>query len=93
MLCVGNVSLCWFGRRPKLIIGDAELMRLILTNKDGHFVKPPRNPLINFLALGLSSLEGEKWTKRRRVITSAFLLEKLKVINILMELITLQDYI
>ncbi|RDX71573.1 hypothetical protein CR513_49062, partial [Mucuna pruriens] len=74
----GNVSLCWFGRRARLIIADAELTRLILTNKNGHFVKPPRNPLTNFLSLGLSSLEGETWTKRRRVISSAFHLEKLK---------------
>ncbi|KAL9313176.1 hypothetical protein ACSQ67_018628 [Phaseolus vulgaris] len=74
----GNISLCWFGRRPRLIIADAELTRLILTNKNGHFLKPPRNPLINFLSLGLSSLEGETWTKRRRVVTSAFHIEKLK---------------
>ncbi|CAJ1973576.1 unnamed protein product [Sphenostylis stenocarpa] len=74
----GNISLCWFGRRPRLIIADAELTRLVLTNKNGHFVKPPRNPLIKLLSLGLSSLEGETWTKRRRVVTSAFHLEKLK---------------
>ncbi|KAK7351310.1 hypothetical protein VNO77_10652 [Canavalia gladiata] len=74
----GNVSLCWFGRTPRLIIADAELTRLILTNKNGHFVRPPRNPLINLLTLGLSSLEGERWSNRRRIITSAFHLEKLK---------------
>ncbi|XP_027356918.1 cytochrome P450 CYP72A219-like [Abrus precatorius] len=74
----GNVSLCWFGRRPRVIIADAELTRLILSNKNGHFVKPPRNPLSSLLTLGLSSLEGDKWNKRRRVITSAFQLEKLK---------------
>ncbi|KAL2346594.1 hypothetical protein Fmac_000594 [Flemingia macrophylla] len=74
----GNVSFYWFGRRPRLIVVDAELTRLILTSKNGHFKKPPRNPLIKILTLGLSSLEGEAWTKRRRVVTSAFQLEKLK---------------
>ncbi|XP_020236595.1 cytochrome P450 CYP72A219 isoform X1 [Cajanus cajan] len=74
----GNVSLCWFGRRPRLIVVDAELTRLVLTNKNGHFTKPPRNPLVKILTQGLSSLEGEAWTKRRRLVTSAFQLQKLK---------------
>ena len=83
MLCIGKVSLSWIGRKPRLIIVDAELIRLILTNKNGHLTKPPRNPLIKLLTMGLSSLESEKWTKRRRAVTSAFLLEKLKVTLIL----------
>ncbi|XP_047154901.1 cytochrome P450 CYP72A219-like [Vigna umbellata] len=74
----GKISLCWFGRTPRLIIADAELTRSILTDTKGHFLKPPRNPLINLLSLGLSSLEGEIWSKRRRVVNSAFHLEKLK---------------
>ncbi|KAK7283166.1 hypothetical protein RIF29_12517 [Crotalaria pallida] len=74
----GKVSLCWFGRTPRLIIGKAELMRLILTNKNGHLVKPPRSPLISLLTKGLSSLDGQAWSTRRRVVTSAFLLDKLK---------------
>jgi len=80
VIYVGKISLCWFGRRPRLIIADAELARLVLTNNKGHFVKPPRNPFVDILSLGLSSLEGESWSKRRRVVTSAFHLEKLKVI-------------
>ncbi|XP_020236597.1 cytochrome P450 CYP72A219 [Cajanus cajan] len=74
----GNVSLYWFGRRARLIVADAELARLVLTNKNGHFVKPPRTPFVKLLTLGLTTLEGETWTKRRKVVTSAFQLEKLK---------------
>ncbi|KAL2346595.1 hypothetical protein Fmac_000595 [Flemingia macrophylla] len=74
----GNVSFYWFGRTARLIVADAELARLILSNKNGHFIKPPRNPFIELLTLGLTTLEGETWSKRRRVITSAFQLEKLK---------------
>ena len=72
--------MCWFGRMPRLIIGDAELVRLILANKNGHFIKPPvLNPLVDLLQLGVSTLEGEKWAKRRRLITPAFHHNKLKV--------------
>ena len=75
----GKVSLSWVETRPRLIIGDPELIRLILTDKNGDFVKPPLNPLVDILQLGVSTLEGERWAKRRRVITPAFHLEKLKV--------------
>ena len=54
-------------------------MRLILADKNGDFVKPPLNPLVDILQLGVSTLEGQRWAKRRRLITPAFHLEKLKV--------------
>jgi cytochrome P450 len=66
--------------RPRLVIADPELIRLILTDKNGDFVSPPLNPLVNILQQGVSTLEGEHWAKRRRLITPAFHLEKLKVI-------------
>ena len=75
----GKVSLSWIETRPRLIIGDPELIRLILVDKNGDFVKPPLNPLVHILQLGVTTLEGERWAKRRRVITPAFHLEKLKV--------------
>lgn len=75
----GKVSLGWIETRPRLIIADPELMRLILADKNGDFVKPPLNPLVDLLQLGVSTLEGQRWAKRRRLITPAFHLEKLKV--------------
>jgi cytochrome P450 len=61
------------------MVGDPELMRLILGDKKGDLVKTPLNPLAGKLNLGLSNLEGERWAKHRRLITPAFHLEKLKV--------------
>ncbi|RDX99550.1 hypothetical protein CR513_17388, partial [Mucuna pruriens] len=75
----GKVSLSWFGRIPRLIVADAELTRTILANQNGHFTKPPvLNPLVDLLQLGISTLEGETWAKRRKLITPAFHFEKLK---------------
>ena len=54
-------------------------MREILSNKQGHFQKPPLNALILILSRGLSSLEGEIWARRRKILNPAFHLEKLKV--------------
>ncbi|TKY50004.1 Cytochrome P450 CYP72A219 [Spatholobus suberectus] len=75
----GKVSLSWFGRVPRLIVADAELIRTILANQNGHFTKPPvLNPLVDLLQMGIASLEGETWAERRKLITPAFHFEKLK---------------
>ncbi|CAL8100689.1 unnamed protein product [Prunus armeniaca] len=74
----GKVSLGWFETRPRLIVAEPELIKLILADKSGHMTKPPLNPLVNLLQLGVATLEGDQWAKRRRLITPAFHLEKLK---------------
>ncbi|XWS08823.1 hypothetical protein CRYUN_Cryun40dG0033500 [Craigia yunnanensis] len=74
----GKICMSWKETRPNIIVADTELMKLVLTDKNGHFVKPPLNPLVDLLQKGVSTLEGEKWAKRRRLITPAFHLEKLK---------------
>lgn len=71
--------MCWAGTRPRLIIMDPEMMKEILLNKLGHFQKPPLNPLILILTRGLTTLEGEQWGKRRRIVNHAFHMERLKV--------------
>lgn len=76
---VGKVSLSWIETRPRLIIADPELIKLILADKNGHIIKPPLNPLVKLLQLGVTTLEGDQWAKRRRLIIPAFHLEKLKV--------------
>ncbi|OMO67202.1 Cytochrome P450 [Corchorus capsularis] len=79
VLKYGEISYCWAGTRPRLILKDPELMKEVLANKLGHFQKPPINSLILILSRGLTTLEGEQWSKRRRMINHAFHLEKLKV--------------
>ncbi|KAK9274975.1 hypothetical protein L1049_022232 [Liquidambar formosana] len=74
----GKISMCWTGTTPRLIIKEPEMMKEVLSNKLGHFSKPPLNPLILILSRGLTSQEGEKWAKHRRIINPAFHLEKLK---------------
>ncbi|KAJ4833615.1 hypothetical protein Tsubulata_022465 [Turnera subulata] len=76
----GKISLGWMKTTPMLVIADAELVRLLLTDKSGRIVKPPSssNPLVRLLHRGVESLEGEAWATRRRFITPAFQYEKLK---------------
>lgn len=70
----------WIGTKPRIIIGDSELIRLILADKNNDFIKPPiLNPLAGLLHVGVASLERDQWAKRRKQITHAFHLEKLKV--------------
>ncbi|KAK1325330.1 Secologanin synthase [Acorus calamus] len=74
----GKKSLVWVGTSPRVVVWEAELVKEVLSNKFGHFQNVPVNPLVKLLAMGVSSLEGESWVRRRRLITPAFHLEKLK---------------
>lgn len=74
----GKVSLSWMGTRPRLLLADPELTRLVFTDTSGHIVKPPQNALVSLLQLGVATLEGDKWAKRRRLMTPAFHAERLK---------------
>uniref|UniRef100_A0A0E0C4Y4 Cytochrome P450 n=1 Tax=Oryza meridionalis TaxID=40149 RepID=A0A0E0C4Y4_9ORYZ len=67
----GKACFSWFGPIPKV--------RDVLSNKLGHFEKPKLPALTKLLADGLTSHDGEKWVKHRRIMNPAFHLEKLKL--------------
>ncbi|WJX67964.1 hypothetical protein P8452_52381 [Trifolium repens] len=74
----GKNSFIWFGPTPRVNITDPELIKDVL-NKYYDFRKPNVNPLIKLLVNGLVNLEGEQWSKHRKIINPAFHLEKLKI--------------
>ena len=75
----GKNYFIWMGPKPVVNIMDPELIRDVFL-KYNAFRKPPPHPLGKLLATGLVTLEGEQWTKHRKIINPAFHLEKLKVI-------------
>lgn len=75
----GKICVTWIGTAPRVIIMDPELMKIVLTNKFSHIQQIPiSNPFIKILAMGVSTMDGEKWSKHRKIINPAFHLEKLK---------------
>jgi cytochrome P450 len=68
----------WFGPVPRVTIADPALVRQVLSNKFGHFEKVGFGQVQRLLHYGVSTHEGEKWARHRRVISPAFHLDKLK---------------
>ncbi|KAK4285813.1 hypothetical protein QN277_002460 [Acacia crassicarpa] len=73
-----NNPFMWSGQSPTILITDLVLLKDIM-NKIYDFPKPDLNPLLKFIATGLASYNGDKWTKHRRIINPAFNVEKLKI--------------
>ncbi|XP_020597073.1 cytochrome P450 CYP72A219-like [Phalaenopsis equestris] len=72
----------WFGPyrpHPRVIIMDPELVKSILSTKFGQFEKVKPTAISRQLFVGLAVCEGEKWVKRRRIVSPAFHVEKLKI--------------
>jgi cytochrome P450 len=59
---------------------EPELIKDV-TVKNYHFLKVPQNPLARLLMQGVLTLEGDEWAKHRKIISTAFHLEKLKVFD------------
>ncbi|XP_039143367.1 cytochrome P450 CYP72A219-like [Dioscorea cayenensis subsp. rotundata] len=74
----GKIWFKWNGTTPRVNISDPDMIREILVNKSGHFIKLKVNPLIMLLTMGLTALEGEVWAQRRKLINPAFHFDKLK---------------
>ncbi|PUZ57547.1 hypothetical protein GQ55_5G441100 [Panicum hallii var. hallii] len=74
----GKTSVTWSGPVPKVTIAEPELVRQVLSNKFGHFEKVGFGQLQRLLHSGVSTHEGDKWARHRRIIKPAFHLDKLK---------------
>uniref|UniRef100_A0A7N0UL31 Cytochrome P450 n=1 Tax=Kalanchoe fedtschenkoi TaxID=63787 RepID=A0A7N0UL31_KALFE len=75
----GTNYLQWDGLNPQLVVTDAEMIKEVLNDKDGAYVKP--EPPVYFRKLfgdGLPYSAGEKWAKSRKISTHAFNGESLK---------------
>ncbi|KAK3011391.1 hypothetical protein RJ639_012461 [Escallonia herrerae] len=70
----GKNSFIWLGPTPRVNIVDPHLIRDVLF-KYNVYQKPPT---FGFLVGGLVSHEGEKWSKHRKIVNPAFVIEKLK---------------
>ncbi|KAJ4726551.1 Cytochrome P450 [Melia azedarach] len=74
----GKNSFLWYGPNPRVNIMDPDQIREIF-NKMSDFPKIKLSPISRLLVTGVANYEGEKWTKHRKIINSAFHLEKLKL--------------
>ncbi|KAL6878358.1 hypothetical protein ACP4OV_012528 [Aristida adscensionis] len=78
----GAPFLYWFGPQPRICILDYEMVRQVLSNKSGHFVKNDAHPaVVAILGKGLVLVEDTDWVRHRRVVNPAFAMDKLKMMT------------
>ncbi|KAF0911983.1 hypothetical protein E2562_012794, partial [Oryza meyeriana var. granulata] len=78
----GAPFLYWIGPQPRICVSDYDLVKQILSNKYGHFVKNDAHPVIlSIIGKGLVLVEGTDWVRHRRVLSPAFAMDKLKMMT------------
>ncbi|KAK9934910.1 hypothetical protein M0R45_022036 [Rubus argutus] len=75
----GKTYLQWYGSQAQLIVMDTELCKEILNDKDRVYRKPKKEGFaLRLQGNGLPGIEGEKWSKVRKISMHAFHGESLK---------------
>ncbi|KAJ7295935.1 hypothetical protein O6H91_Y154600 [Diphasiastrum complanatum] len=76
----GKRFIFWWGIEPRITVTEPEIIKEILATKAGHFGKSPLQQKggVALLGNGLIMANGEDWAHRRRIVSRAFQLEKLK---------------
>ncbi|XP_020591128.1 cytochrome P450 CYP749A22-like [Phalaenopsis equestris] len=75
----GRNILTWYGSTPRLVVGEAELVKEILSDREGGFPKyEPPVFMKKLLGDGLVTSGGQKWVRQRKLATHAFRSESLK---------------
>ncbi|KAM0884344.1 hypothetical protein ACQ4PT_031054 [Festuca glaucescens] len=78
----GRPFVYWFGPQPRICIDDHEMVKQILANKSGHFMKNDAHPtILAIIGKGLIMVEGKDWVRHRSVVNPAFAMEKLKMMT------------
>ncbi|CAA7052373.1 unnamed protein product [Microthlaspi erraticum] len=88
----GETFLYWNGTEPSLCISDPELVKQILTNKSGFFVKSKLKPEMLKLvgAKGLAHLDDADWVRHRKILNPAFSIDRIKIMTKVMVECTLR---
>jgi PHYB activation tagged suppressor 1 len=76
----GKNYLNWYGPQAHLVVTEPELIREIINNKDGAYLKGRLDDDFSkkLLGNGILVATGEKWTKLRKIANHAFYAESLK---------------
>ncbi|XP_003557875.1 cytochrome P450 709B2 [Brachypodium distachyon] len=78
----GSPYVYWFGPQPRICIFDYELVKQVLANKYGHFIKNDTHPtILAMIGKGLVLVDGSDWVRHRRVVNPAFAMDKLKMMT------------
>ncbi|KAD4982921.1 hypothetical protein E3N88_19592 [Mikania micrantha] len=85
----GPIYLNWYGPQAQLVVTEAELVKEIMNNNNGAYPKIKlEGHAKKLLGDGLSSTQGEKWMKLRKLANGVFHGESLKASNMTPAMIT-----
>uniref|UniRef100_A0A0D9WMT4 Cytochrome P450 n=2 Tax=Leersia perrieri TaxID=77586 RepID=A0A0D9WMT4_9ORYZ len=82
MLRHGRVLVSWSGATPALVVGDYAMAKQILADRTGTYGKPdPGAVIVALTGKGLVFVNGDDWSRHRRVVNPAFAMDKLRTMT------------
>ncbi|PIA38125.1 hypothetical protein AQUCO_02800044v1, partial [Aquilegia coerulea] len=74
----GRTFLSWHGYRAELFVTEPDLIKDVLNNKPGVYMKSsPEKYILNMLGNGLVRTDGKNWFRQRKLANQAFHTENL----------------